>query len=183
MSAFITVEDTDEGGDALRTSDETFQNESFREIQLQDSESALHPGSQSGSERMDFDGGESDADFGRLDSECWAQGVRERGHSEVFAVSNGPAHNRTGLLPGKGDDPGEGDNILANPEGEYCADRAKNELPSSKDYHQGTGKASELAAWEMQYHQMSLDDRLSLELQSIGLLPQQLVRMFPSNPI
>jgi hypothetical protein len=36
--------------------------------------------------------------------------------------------------------------------------------------------------WELQCHQMSLDDRLTQELHSIGLLPQQLVSMLPIHP-
>jgi hypothetical protein len=76
----------------------------------------------------------------------------------------------------KGDDPGDGDNILVNPEGEYCADKANNEnFLFSKECNQGSVNALEMTAWELQYYQMSLDDRLMLELQSIGVLPLQWV--------
>jgi hypothetical protein len=174
MSAFINVEGTDEG-DALRSSEEMFQDESVRESRLQESESPLHLGSQSGSECIDFDGGESDGDFGRLESESWSHGVRERRHSETFAVSNGHSHDSIGLVPGKDDDPGEGDNILANRSGECCGDRTSDGVfPSCKHSHKGPGKACEMTDWELQCHQMSLDDRLAQELHSIGLLPQQL---------
>ncbi len=182
MSAFINVEGTDEG-DALRSSEEMFQDESVRESRLQESESPLHLGSQSGSECIDFDGGESDGDFGRLESESWSHGVRERRHSETFAVSNGHSHDSIGLVPGKDDDPGEGDNILANRSGECCGDRTSDGVfPSCKHSHKGPGKASEMTDWELQCHQMTLDDRLTQELHSIGLLPQQLVSMLPIHP-
>lgn len=173
LSAFINEREVD---DRQKPFEKACRDQPFAEIHVLESVSPFRPSSQTESERMDPEG-ESDCEIDRRDSDRWSSGVGEQGYYEGTALFNGQI-NRPGFGLGKGDDI-EGDDIMAIVDGDY-GERSdydiRDELVSSSgDDLRGRGTGTELTAWELQYQRMSIDDRLCVELQSIGLLPEQAV--------
>ncbi|CAM6115919.1 unnamed protein product [Calypogeia fissa] len=139
-------------------------------------------GSLSGSERVD---GDSDGDVGRRDLERWNSGGREVYMNEGLLLPNGHG-SRSGLAIQREDLGGEGDDILAAAEEDAMNSADQLEMGNGDEVLAGSGIAGKedrgnrstfgtvagMTAWETQYQRMTVDERIMLELQSIGLFPE-----------
>uniref|UniRef100_A0A7I4CGU2 Uncharacterized protein n=1 Tax=Physcomitrium patens TaxID=3218 RepID=A0A7I4CGU2_PHYPA len=106
-------------------------------------------------ERRDAEG-ESDVDNAKADSEWWSAGARAGGYSEGSPMS-------------------DGEDIVVGSDGHGAAGADWGSGGDDEDNEAGCGRQAENGwmDWEEQYGRMSLDDRLAVELRSIGLEPAQ----------
>ncbi|KAG0599006.1 hypothetical protein M758_12G119500 [Ceratodon purpureus] len=130
-----------------------------------DSESPAPPSSHS---EMDYDRrdaeGESDVDNLKPESEWWSAGGMEGGYSEGSPGCGGQ---------GNREEQG-GDDILAGYDG-HQVEWGYGVEGDGRDDEAGSGRQLENGSmdWDEQYRRMSVDDRLLVELSSVGLLPVQ----------
>jgi hypothetical protein len=173
LAALIHEGDVDDG---KKGGEETCPDDSFEGPR----DESPHRGSVSGSERVD---GDSDGDVGRRDLKRWNSGGRESYKNDGLLLPNGHGC-RPGSALSREDVSNDGDDIVTSADGDHMnfADQVDtgigDEVLAGMDDHRGGrsfGTVAGLTAWEIQYQRMSVDERIMLELQSIGCLHEPVV--------